>query len=122
MASVADYEMDRIQNAWAENDLGTANADWTVTRAARAQHHNVVVKVDASFSTIDGAGLLTVKFGTVTKGRKYVFGAGALDFSEFGYEDPVANEAVSATLSAGGTGILGCITMTGYTTAVKAGD
>jgi hypothetical protein len=114
--------MDRIQNAWTENDIGTANADLTVTHGATIKKHNVVIKVDASFSDVLGTGLLTVKFGAVTKGRKYIFGAGALDFSEFGYENPVANEAVSATLTAGGVAILGCITMTGYSTGVKAGD
>ena len=122
MANINDYEIDRIQNAFTENDEGTANADLTVTHPAITQRHNVIVKVDASFSDVAGTGLLTVKFGSTTKGRKYIHGAGALDFSEFGYENPTANEAVSATLSAGGAGITGCLTMTGYTTGIKAGD
>lgn len=122
MANINDYEMDRIQNAWTENDLSTANAPLTVTHPGAIARHNCVVKVDASFNNVLGTGLLTVKFGSVTKGRKYIHGAGALDFSEFGYEDPVANEAVSATLEAGGSTYVGCITMTGYSTGVKAGD
>lgn len=122
MASVNDYEMDRIQNAWTENDVSTANAAVTVTRTAATGKHHCVVKVDASFSDVLGTGLLTIKFGTVTKARKYVHGSGAIDFSEFGYENPVVSELVSATLAAGGSTYIGCVTMTGYSTAVKAGD
>ena len=43
-------------------------------------------------------------------------GAGAIDFGVFGFKNPDANETVSAALAAGGVGVVGDVTLTGYTT------
>lgn len=123
MSALQDYEMDRIQKSWSATDKSGANAAVTVTKSTpRATDHNVIVKVDASFSNILGTGLLTVKEGSRIVGEKYIHGAGALDFSEFGKENTTAGEDVSATLSAGGSGYIGCVTMVGYTTGSRADD
>lgn len=120
MAHLNDYEIDRIQKQWTENDISTAGAAVTITHAAVAGVSHAIMKVDASYSDPTTSGLLTIKFGSVTKGRKYIHGAGALDFSEAGYENPTANEEVSAVLAAGGGVVVACLTMTGFSTTARA--
>ena len=119
MAHLQDYEIDRVKRSWTEPGTSTAGAELTVTHAAIAGDHHSVVKCDASYSDPTISGLLTIKFGSVTRGVKHVHGAGALDFGEFGLENPTANDAVSATLAGGGGAVVGTITLTGVTTGAR---
>ncbi|MEM0444199.1 MAG: hypothetical protein QXJ73_08605 [Candidatus Caldarchaeum sp.] len=47
--------------------------------------------------------------------KKYIHGSGALDFTYKGLKALSRNQAISATLSSGGAGITGVVTITGYT-------
>jgi hypothetical protein len=121
MADISDYLIDCVQNSWTEPDLQLAGAT-TVTHAAQAKRHHVVMKCDASFDLGTQSGLLQVKFGSTVIAHKIIFGAGALDFGPLGMENPNANEAVSAVLAAGAGGVTGYLVLTGYTTGPRAGE
>jgi len=73
------------------------------------------VKVDASYETSTTSGLLTVFSGATIIARKYIHGAGAIDFSDNGRMADNASEAMSAQLAASGTaGTDGTVTMSGF--------
>jgi hypothetical protein len=125
MASITDYLVDIVKNSWtvvATADAALATATKAAEGVANAspvgagQRHHVVTKVDASYESSTQSGLLQVKFGTTVVGSKWIHGAGALDFGVLGFQNPDSNEAVSAELAAGGAGIEGHITLSGYTT------
>lgn len=117
MAGHMDLFIDRFQHSWSEVGNATA-AQLTVTKAAAALRAHAVVKVDASYSVSTVSGLLTVSFGATEIGKKYIHGSGALDFAaDPGILNPDANETVVAVLDSGGGGIVGTITMSGFTTA-----
>lgn len=122
MAHINDYEIDRILNGWTMTEISAANTAITLTRAAEVGRHHVIQKVDASYSDVTVSGLVQVKFGTTVIGSKNCHGAGALDFSEFGREDPTANQVLVVTLAAGSGGATGTLTVSGYTTGPRAGD
>lgn len=117
MASYMDLLVDKAQHSFSEPGNTTAGI-LTVTHAAVAGRCHSIVKVDASYSASTVSGLLTVFFGATEKGRKYIHGSGALDFSaDVGLFDVTPNEAVSATLDSGGGGVVGTIVISGYETA-----
>ena len=121
MAHLMDYLVDMVRASQVK--LGQAtNAVATATLAAVAGSHNVIVKVDASYTTSTTSGLLTIKFGTTEVARKFVHGAGAIDFGIFGFENPDANELISAALAAGGVGEVGEVVMACYTTGPRSTD
>ena len=105
--------LEQVVNGWSEVAQQT-NAVATVTRAADAAKRHVVLKVDASYSSASVSGELTVLFGAAVVARKHIHGAGAIDLGTMGLRNPDLNEAVSASLAAGGAGIVGDVTMTGY--------
>jgi hypothetical protein len=117
--------IDIVKNSWtvvatADGALATATKAAAgvanATPVAAGQRHHGIVKVDASYESSTQSGLLQVKFGTTVVGSKWIHGAGAIDFGVYGFLNPDSNEAVSAELAAGGAGIEGHITMTGFTT------
>lgn len=114
MAAISDYLVDVVKNSGVAVDSQTA-AIATATAAAVALRHNVVCKVDASYSSSTVSGLLTVTVGT-TVATKYIHGSGALDFGVLGFQNPTANQAITASLANGGGGIVGTVVMTFYTT------
>src|SRR5437867_8993625 len=115
MAALEDHLIDLVKNSFVAIDQQTA-ALATATKAAQAQRHHVVCKVDASYSSSSQSGELVVKFGTTVVARKHIHGAGALDFGIYGFQNPTVNTAVSAELAAGAGGIVGDVALTGYTT------
>ena len=105
-----------------ETTLSAADTAATVTHSGEAQRHHVVTKVDFSYSSPNSSGLCTITYGVVTVAQKHCHGAGAVDHGVFGFEDATANQYVVVTLAAGGTGVLGVITITGYTTGPRGTD
>jgi hypothetical protein len=103
-----------MENSWTEVGQSSANAIVTVTKAAAARRRHAIMTVDASYSSSTASGELTVSFGGTIIGRKHVHGAGALDLGDLGMFNPDTNEAVSAELAAGGSGVIGDLTMSGY--------
>jgi hypothetical protein len=116
LASLIDHLQDHMENSWTEVGQSSANAIVTVTKAAAARRRHAIMTVDASYSSSTASGELTVSFGSTVIGRKHIHGGGALDFGDLGIFNPDTNEAVSAELAAGGAGIVGDLTMSGYTT------
>ena len=119
MANINDYQVDVVKHhdtvvATASNSLATATASAAVGR------HNVFLKCEASFSSSTASALLEIKFGSTVKYSKYIHGAGAADAGVLGHENPDANEAISAELAAGGSGVTGAVTLTFYTTGARA--
>jgi len=119
MAHLFDYLLDLVRHSWVEVVQSAANSVGTVTRSAEAQRHHVVTKVDASFSASTSSAELTVSYNSVVIARKDIHGAGALDFGILGFENATVNTAVAASLAAGGAGVTGDVTMTGYTTGPR---
>ncbi len=115
MPNINDFEHASINNSWTINGRSGDNAALTVTKAAEANGRHVVVKVDVSYSTSTVTGEVQVKFATTIKGRKDVHGAGAIDFGQRGLLNPTKNEAVSAEFPAGGAGVFGDLSVTGFT-------
>src|SRR3990170_4756192 len=101
MASFMDYLVDLVKNSDTATD-SQVNALATATVAAKTGRHNVALKVDASYNSSATSGLLQVKFGATVKAEKYIHGAGAIDFGVYGLQNPVANQALTAELAAGG--------------------
>ena len=120
MAHIFDYQIDSVKNAWVEDNEGSANTAETVTHAAEVGRQFVVVKCDASYSSPTASGLLQVKYGSDVIGQKYIHGADALDFGWLGFPNSDLNEAVSATLAAGGAGVTGTVSLKGYSTGANA--
>ena len=116
MPNLNDLLVDRVKNSWTEVSQSTANAAVTVTHAAVAGRRHIITKVDASYSSSTVSAELTVSQGATVIGRKYIHGAGAIDFGVDGLYNPDANEAVSATLAAGGSGVTGDLTLQGFST------
>lgn len=114
MASWMDYLVDVVKNSDVAYD-SQVNAAATATAAASAGRHNVILKVDCSYSTSTVSGLLTVTVGSRVF-TKYIHGAGALDFGILGFQHPTANTAITAELASGGGGITGTIAMSFYRT------
>lgn len=119
MAQFMDYVVDSVKNGWTETAQATA-AVATATHAAAAGRHHVLKRVEASYSASTTSGELTVSFGSTVVARKHIHGAGHIEFPILGYENPDANEAVSAELAAGGGGIVGDVTLHGYSTGARA--
>lgn len=119
--SLYDLEFWKFKGAVLDDDLQT-NALATATLAAPgAGFRNRVVKVDASYETSSTSGLLTVKSGSTTIARKYIHGAGAIDFSDFGFAALAGDEAISAELAASGTaGVDGIVSISGFKTPDKS--
>jgi len=87
----------------------------TATLAAPGEGKRMrVVKVDASYSSSSTSGLLQIKSGATVIFEKYIHGAGAHDFSDYGLPAININEAMSAELAAGGAGIVGTVTISGF--------
>ncbi len=119
MAHIIDHVIDAVKNSWAIFDQQT-NAVATATRAAEASRHHVLMKCDASYSDSTAAGEITISFGATIILRKHIHGAGAIDLGVLGLQNPDANEAVSASLAAGGAAVVGTINLVGYTTGPNA--
>ena len=120
MASWIDYLIDLVKHSWVETNQSGTNTALTVTQAAEAGRHHIITKCDASYSSSTASGLLQIKFGSTVVAQKSIHGGGALDWSVFGFQNPDANEAVSATLAAGGSGVTGELSFNGYTTGPDA--
>lgn len=111
-----DLERARVVDSWAEVTAEVDNALATATHAAKVGHKHVITKVEASYKTSATSGLLTVKRGATVVARKYIHGAGAMDFGDPGFLNTTANEAVSAELAASGSaGVTGAVSLFGYT-------
>jgi hypothetical protein len=97
-----------IETANETNDTATA------TRAAPAGGlSHFVTSISGSFSATAAGVLLVLKQGTTEIGRWYVYDSLAVVFSS-----PVkidAATAVNAELGAGGSTVVGAVTLTGYT-------
>jgi hypothetical protein len=104
----------RFVEAWVE----TANADNAVALVTRAAPTgglaHRITSISGSFSGSVAGALLTLKQGAVEIGRWYVYDAFALPFVS--PIDIDAETAVSLELAASGSlGVIGAVTMTGYT-------
>ena len=121
MAHIDDYMIDIVENSWTVVGTSGAGAAVTVTKAAEAKRHHIILKCDASFASSTGSALLEIKFGSTVVAHKDIHGGGAIDFGFLGYENPDANEAVSAVLNLS-AGLVGHITLTGTTTGPRAGE
>jgi hypothetical protein len=119
MAALEDYLIDFVKKSWTAVDSQT-NAASNPIRAAEANRHQIIARVDASYSTSSIDGELTVLFGATVVARKHIHGAGAIDFGLFGFQNPTVNGAVSASLASGGVGVVGDVTITGYSTGPNA--
>jgi hypothetical protein len=119
VASFMDYLVDVVKNSWVVSASATANIA-TATKAAQPGCVHVITKIDLSYSGSTQSGLATVNFGTVALTTKYIHGAGAIDFGVLGIQNPDANELVEVALAAGAGGVVGTVTMTGYTTGLNA--
>ncbi len=116
MPHLSDYQIDLVKNSWVEVDTDDNSISQAVRAAAPGRRH-VITKVDASYDTDTTSGELTVLFGAVIVARKFIHGAGAIDFGVYGLQNPDVNEIVQADLAASGTGgIVGDVALTGYTT------
>jgi len=111
--SPADFAKARIQNGFIVKDKQTA-ALATATQAAQAGTRHYVLQVDASYSTSSTSGLLQLKSGAALIAEKYIHGSGAFDFASEGLDAENVNEAVSAELASGGVGIIGTVTLMGF--------
>ncbi len=120
MAHWIDYLIDQVKNSWTETNQSAANTAMTVTHAAAAGRHHVGVKFDASFSSSTASGLLQVTYGTTVIAQKTIHGAGAIDFGALGFQNSTVNSLISATIAAGGAGVTGELTLTGYSTGADA--
>ena len=119
MANINDYQIDLVKNSFVVVATDTA-AIVTAAKAAAVGRHHIICKVDASYSSSTQSGELTILFGTTVVARKHVHSAGAVDFGIYGFQNPTANQAVSAVLAAGAGGVVGDVVLTGYTTGVDA--
>lgn len=114
--NIVDLELARVEESWSEVTAEVDNALATATHAAEVGLRHVITKVEAAYETSATSGLLTIKFGTAVVARKYIHGAGALDFGDPGFINPTANQAVSAELAASGTaGVTAVISLFGFT-------
>ena len=120
MAHYIDYLIDQVKNSWVEDNEGSANTAETQTHNAETGRHHVFLKCDASFSSSTASGLLQIKFGTTVVMQKYIHGAGAIDAGDLGFQNATINSLISATLAAGGSGVTGTVTLTGYSTGPNA--
>lgn len=114
MPTITDYEISPFRSSWSVVAEATS-ADATATIPAEPGKRHVLVTVDATYSSSSASGLLTVQSGTTVIAKKYIHGSGALDFTYKGLKALSRNQAISATLSSGGVGITGVVTITGYT-------
>ena len=112
MANLADHELAPFRRSWSVVASATA-ADATATKAGVPGHRHFLVTVDASYSGSSTSGLLTVRFGTTVVAQKTIHGAGAFDFTYKGLAAGIG-EDISATLAAGGTGVTGHVTISGF--------
>lgn len=116
MSHFLDYSIDMIENSWTEVGTSAANSQLIVTHAAALNRHHVVFLCEASFSSSTGVGLLQLKFGEAVVASKTIHAGGRIELAAKGFENPTPNQKVSATLSAGGVGIVGKVTLIGYST------
>lgn len=101
----------REKGSWIETD-NASNATATASRGAPdGGQTNYITSVAGGFDgTVVGATLI-LKEGATEKGRWYVYDVFALVFPS-----PIEiNGAANLELEAGGTGVTGAATMTGYT-------
>lgn len=98
-----------LPNSWVETDLQT-NAAATATHAADALNRHTLNYIIASYDTSSVSGLLTVTIGSTTF-YYHIHGADVIPVELFGAK----NEAISASLAAGGSGIDGSVTILGVT-------
>ena len=115
MAHIDDWRVDRIFNGWTLTDESPADTELSLVKIGEARRHHVIEKIDASYSDVLVSGLLTVKFGKKVITKKYIHGAGALDFPGFGLKTMNANEPVVVVLAAGTGGATAVLTVAGYT-------
>lgn len=122
MPHVDDIQVDVVKHSWTEVGQSTAGDPVTVEHAATPGRHHVAVKCDASYDTVGTSGELTVLFDGDVVSRKHIHDAGALDFGVYGLQNPLINTVITATLDGGGGGVLGDVTLTGYSTGPDVGS
>lgn len=99
------------RSVWTETATATA-ALATATRAAESGKTHYVVAVAGSFSAAQIAAM-TLKSGTTAEANFYVHNQHSLTFSR-----PIrlnAGEAAVLELGAGGAGVVGAVTLVGFT-------
>lgn len=103
----------REYHSWIETDNAT-NATATATRAATSgARSHYVTSIAASFSGSVAGVQLVLNEGATEIGRWYVHDVFALVFPSPIKIDP--GNATSLVLSAGGAGVVGSVTLNGYT-------
>lgn len=115
MAHIDDWRVDRIFNGWTITDESPPDTELSLAKIGERARHHVIEKIDASYSDVLVSGLLTVKFGKKVMAKKYIHGAGALDFPGLGLKTMNANEPVVVVLGAGTSGATGVLTVAGFT-------
>lgn len=120
MAHWIDYLIDQVKNSWVEKGESNDDEAITTTHAAVVGRHHVGVKFDASYESSSSSGLLQITYGTTIIAHKDIHGAGAIDFGDLGFQNSTVNSLISATLAAGGAGVKGHLTLTGYSTGADA--
>lgn len=121
MAALEDYLIDGVKNSIVSVPTPADNAITTATHAAQPGRHLIAVKCDASYSSSTTSGELTILFGAVIIARKFIHGAGALDFGFLGHQNRTVNQLIEAKLAASGTGgVTGSVTFTAYSTGPNA--
>src|SRR3972149_7078881 len=104
-----DLELWKFKGAFLAQDTETNALAVATVVAPGTEYRNRPVKVDASYSSSTVSGLLQIKSGATVIAEKYIHGAGALDYSDFGIAALNRNEAVSAGLAAGGGALVGTL-------------
>lgn len=122
MAGLLEVNLDQVNRGIIGADVQT-HATATATLPAVAGKCNVVRHVFATYSATPGAGAkFVLKFGTTVKATMQVPSTSEawLDFGPDGVIDLTVNQAITAVLDDGGSGVIGTIVIDGYPTDAPA--
>lgn len=100
------------ESEWVAKD-SQLNALATATKAALAGRRHIVTAIIASYSG-PKTGVVTLYHGATPVLEHYIINADVVEIPD-GLRNPAANQAVSAELEAGGSGVTGKVNLLGYT-------
>ena len=117
MPVIFDSEIDRAFYGWTLVGESEPDTELVLIRPAEVNRLHVIEKIDASYNDVLVSGLLVAKFGEVVVGKKFIHGAGALDYPGYGRRSHRVNEPLTVSLGPGVEGAKGTLTVSGYTTS-----
>jgi|TARA_R100000306_G_C4298286_1_gene103740 hypothetical protein len=97
---------------WSVTTLGSDNAVATAAKAAVAETQHYLTSVVASFDE-SAVALLTIADGVATRFQIHVFDSEVVTF-DAAMGSFLRGDPITASLAAGGSGIAGSVTITGY--------